>query len=260
MPEIIHDGIRLFFLDLGDGPPLLLLHPFPLSSEAFRPQVGGVPARLILPDCRGFGHSEGSGPSAVRMEDYAADALAILDALGIERAIVGGVSMGGYVAMAMLRLAPQRAAGLALMDTQVGPDDADAAWKREVLARSVLDEGLDALIPGLVPRLVAQGSPLKGSIESMIRLAASREGVAAALRGMALRPDSSAELAAFKGPSLVVVGEDDAITGPDKAAVMAALLSGSSVVRAPGAGHLANMEAPEVVNRALSELVERARV
>src|SRR5688572_1801209 len=121
MPTLQHDGVTLHYRDEGQGRAVLLLHAFPLSSGSFWPQLEVLSAkyRLIVPDHRGFGRS-GTGKGPTEMSRIARDALAILDALKISRAIVGGVSMGGYAAMALTREDPGRVEGLVLADTQAG--------------------------------------------------------------------------------------------------------------------------------------------
>ncbi len=235
----------------GSGPPLLLLHAFPLSSEAFRPQLS-LPARVIAPDHRGFGKGEPTDGTAVTMDQYARDALAVLDALDVRRCVVGGVSMGGYVAMALLRIAPERVTGLILMDTKAGADDEAGRAARETTAKKALAEGLDVLIPGLLKRLVAPGSAATDQVEALIRKAATPAGVASASRGMALRPDSRPTLASFRGPALVVFGEQDQFTGLDEAKTLADLTPGATLVTIPNAGNLAHIESPAAVNAAIA--------
>jgi pimeloyl-ACP methyl ester carboxylesterase len=239
-----------------DGVPLLLLHPFPLSSEAFAAQMS-LSARVIAPDHRGFGNGARTDGSAVTMEAYARDALAVLDQLGVERCVVGGVSMGGYVAMAILRIAPARVSGLILMDTKAGADDEDARAARETTAKKVLAEGLDPLIPGMLKRLVAPGSAATDQVEKLIRRAATPEGVASASRGMALRPDSRDTLKVYRGPTLVLFGEEDQFTGLDEARTLADLVPNATLVTIPNAGHLAHLEAPDEVNAALIDFLSR---
>jgi pimeloyl-ACP methyl ester carboxylesterase len=258
MPDLTVSGRQVHVLDEGTGPPLLLLHAYPLSSEAFRAQVGGLPARIIAPDHRGFGKSEPTKGRAVAMEAYASDALGVLDALGIDRCVVGGVSMGGYIAMALLHVAPERVAGLVLLDTQPGEDDERTKAGREKTATKVLEEGVEVLIPSMLDRLLAPDSHARDRVADLIRTSATPTGVASALRGMALRPDSSADLRAYRGPSLVVFGEEDQFTGLDKAEELLELLPGAALVRVPRAGHLAHIEAPELVNRALSAFLASA--
>jgi pimeloyl-ACP methyl ester carboxylesterase len=257
MPDITVAGRRVHVLDEGTGPPLLLLHAYPLSSEAFRAQVGDVPARIVAPDHRGFGRSEPTNGRAVPMEAYASDALGVLDALGIDRCVVGGVSMGGYVAMALLHVAPERVAGLVLLDTQANEDDEDTRAGREKTATKALEQGIEVLIPPMLDRLLAPGSHARDEVADLIRASATPEGVASALRGMALRPDSSPVLAKYAGPSLLIFGEEDKFTGLDKAEALLELLPGAMSVRVPRAGHLAHLEAPDVVNRALATFLAR---
>lgn len=251
--------IALHHREAGAGVPFLLLHGFPFTSESFAPQLGAPPAgaRLIAPDHRGFGQSP-DGPGTATMEELADDALLLLDRLGVEKAIVGGVSMGGYAALALLRRDPSRVLGLALLDTQALPDDAAGKERRETSAKDVLQNGVGALVDGLLPKLFAPSTPaeVRAPIERQMR-AAKPAAVAAALRGMAARSDTREVLSRYAGPLLVVVGEHDAITPPERAKQLAELVKGSTLVTVPNAGHLANNEQPTAVNAALADLVKR---
>ncbi|MCK6546252.1 alpha/beta hydrolase [Myxococcota bacterium] len=253
MPSITADGVTIHYRDEGRGLPVLLLHAFPLSSAMFEPQVAALASkyRFILPDHRGFGQS-GTGQGPTEMSRLARDAIAILNHLGISRAVVGGVSMGGYATMALLRENPQRARALLLLDTQLGADDEAGKVNRENLARATEARGMGALVESFLPRLVAPtaSAEVKATVERSI-LANTPEGAAAALRGMAMRSDSRDVLAAYTGPALVACGALDAITGPDKAKLMVDLLRGGRMELIPGAGHLANLESPAAMNAAL---------
>jgi pimeloyl-ACP methyl ester carboxylesterase len=255
MPMVNRDRIRLHFYDQGRGAPLLLLHAYPLTGESFRAQWEGLPGvRVIAPDHRGFGQSEpGEGP--LTMEQIAEDALAILDSLGIEQAAVGGVSMGGYAAMALLREAPSRVTALALMDTHPRPDDEAGVARREAQAEELLARGIDAAVAA-VPKLLAPGaSPeVRARVEALVRQNRP-QAAAAAQRGMAMRHDSRELLKRFFGKALVLGGEHDGITPPAVLREMAELIDGATVEIVEGAGHLAHLERPEVVNRALQALV-----
>ncbi|MFZ5469157.1 MAG: alpha/beta fold hydrolase [Myxococcota bacterium] len=253
MPTLNRDGITLHYLDEGKGPPLLLLHAFPLSVDSFWPQLQSLTVnyRLIVPDQRGFGKS-GVGEGASQMSMLAEDASAILDACGISSAVVCGVSMGGYVAMALLRLDPGRVRALVLIDTQAGADDEAGKAKREETARAVEQQGTQVLVESLLPRLLSPRA--KPEVKDRLRrdiLANSPRGVAAALRGMALRLDSRDILTRYGGPALVVIGEEDVITPPAKAEEMVKLIGGAKMARIPGAGHLSHLEAPEIFHRKL---------
>ena len=252
-------GLQLHFQDCGTGLPVLLLHAFPLSGALFQPQLAGLAAeaRFVVPDFRGFGQSA-VGEGIATMETLAEDALAMLDHLGIAAAVVGGVSMGGYVALALLRLDPGRVRGLVLADTQVGPVDAAARAARETLAQEVLAKGMEALVERQLPVLLSPAAPasVRQQVADLIR-ANPPTGAAAALRGMALRPDGRDILARFGGPVLVTVGAQDTITPPAKAREMASLAPQATLVEFPGAGHLANLETPEAFNRVLAQFLRR---
>ena len=236
----------------------MLLHAFPLDGEMFEPQwtaLGGR-ARFIVPDLRGFGGSSvGAGPS--EMGAMADDVLALLDHLGVGSAVVGGVSMGGYVSLALLRNDPGRVRGLVLADTQTAADDATGREGRETTARGLLERGTTTLLP-TVDRLLGPSAPaeLRARVSGWIT-GGSAEGLAAAQRGMGLRPDSRDILARFGGPVLVLVGRDDVITPLPKARAMAELVPGAELVEIPDAGHLANLEKPEAFNAALGRFLDR---
>jgi pimeloyl-ACP methyl ester carboxylesterase len=247
------DGIPLHYRDVGQGLPVLLLHAFPLHGAAFERQVVALSGRyrFIIPDHRGFGQSEqGEGPT--EMSRLAQDALALLDALKIDSAVVGGVSMGGYAAMALLREDAGRVRGLVLVDTQAAADDEAGRARREASAREAMEKGVEPLVQTLLPKLVAAGpdSPVGREVAAMMR-EASPQAVAAAQRGMALRTDSKDVLARYAGPALVVVGEHDAVTPLEKAKQLADLISGAKLEIIPGAAHLPNQEQPERFNAVL---------
>jgi len=251
------DGRAYHYRDVGQGRPVLLLHGFPLTGASFWPQLDAVPkgVRLIVPDHRGFGQSaRGEGPLSI--DGFAADALALLEALKISQATVGGVSMGGYIAMALLRADPSRVDRLVLIDTQCNADDEAGKAKREATAVEVETTGLDSLVETMLPKLLASKAPdeVRRRVEELMR-SVDPKTVAAASRAMAGRPDSRELLSRFAGPSLVVVGTEDAITPVAKARELAALMAGSRRVELEGAGHLSNLEKPEAFNAALAEFL-----
>jgi pimeloyl-ACP methyl ester carboxylesterase len=166
--------------------------------------------------------------------------------------------MGGYVALALLRQDPSRVRGLVLMDTQALADDAAARAARGVNAARVEQEGTAFLVDSLLARLLSQACPpeVRGEVERRMR-AEAPAAVAAALRGMAEREDSRDVLHRYGGPLLVVVGEQDVVTPPERARQMAELVPGAELVEVPGAGHLPNVERPELVNGALATFVAR---
>lgn len=251
------DGRAYHYRDVGEGRPVLLLHGFPLTGSSFWPQLDAVPegARLIVPDHRGFGQSA-RGEGALSIAGFAADAFALLDALKVSQVTVGGVSMGGYIAMAMLRADPSRIERLVLIDTQSNADDDAGKAKREATAVEVETKGLGPLVEAMLPKLLAAKAPddVRRRVEAMMR-SVDPQTVAAASRAMAGRADSREILSRFAGPSLVVVGSEDVITPPAKARELAALMAGSRRVELEGAGHLSNLEKPEAFNAALAEFL-----
>jgi pimeloyl-ACP methyl ester carboxylesterase len=261
MPIIMHENRSLHYLDEGKGTPLLLLHAFPLSAEMYRRQIEVLSrrCRVIAPDHRGFGQSAPAEEPA-EMTALARDALVVLNSAGVLDAVVGGVSMGGYAAMAMLELAPERVRGLILADTQAYPDDEAGQARREETAQAVLAGGMRVLVDGLLPKLLApSASPaLRAEVAALI-LANPKEGAAAALRGMALRPDSHDLLAAYGGPALIVVGQEDELTPLPKAQAMAKRMPQAKLVAIAGAGHLANLEAPVAFNHAVEGFLNSLR-
>ncbi|MBL8952355.1 MAG: alpha/beta fold hydrolase [Myxococcaceae bacterium] len=254
------DGAQYSYRTGGSGEPVLLLHAFPLTSEAYWPQLEAPPAgvRVICPDHRGFGGSDLKSP--VTLEAMAKDAFALLDALKLERAIVGGVSMGGYVAMAMTRLDPARIKGLILADTQATADDAAQKEKREGVAKDVEKNGMSGYAASALPNLLApEAKPyVRARIEGLMK-AVNPAATAAAARAMAGRDDSREILARYAGPAVVIVGEHDTLTPPAKARELQALLPKSRLVTIPGAGHLSNVEAPLEFNEAVRAFVESTR-
>jgi 3-oxoadipate enol-lactonase len=257
-------GLRLAYLDAGPAPgasgaapTLLFLHGFPFSKSLWDPQVAALSPthRCLAPDLAGFGDSEAC-EGICRMEDYAADALALLDHAGVDRAVVCGLSMGGYVALALAAAAPERLRGLVLADTRAGADSPEAAAGRHAAAEQVLAEGTGAFAPGFLPKALGASTPaerpaVRARVEALV-LEAAPSAVAAAQRGMAVRPDRHGILPGLAVPVLIVVGEEDVITPPAESRRMAEAIAGSRLVVLPAAGHLANLENPAAFNRELA--------
>lgn len=247
MPTLSLSGRPYFYEDRGRGVPLLLFHGFPFTSESFWPQLERPPqgVRLLVPDHRGFGQSA-AAPGVATMESMAEDGLALLDALGLRSAMVGGLSMGGYVAIALSRLDPGRVQGLLLIDTQSTADDEAGRAKREATAKDVEQNGVQGVVAGLLPKLMGQAvsAQTRARVEKMM-LAQTPQAVAAASRGMATRTDGKDILSRFSGPCCIIVGQEDGITPVGKAKVMQQLVSGSTLDVIEGAGHLSNLERPE---------------
>jgi pimeloyl-ACP methyl ester carboxylesterase len=250
------DGGELEYAVSGDGPALLLLHAFPLGLFMWEAQAEALAAhRVIRFDARGFGGSD-PGQGALTMEGIADDGALLLDHLGVAKAVVGGCSMGGYAALAFVRRHPQRLAGLVLQDTRAGADTEEAKTGRATLAAKVLAEGASAAVSAFLPKLLGETTwrerkALVDALQARI-LATSPQAIAAALHGLAARPDSRPTLAEVRVPTLVLVGAEDVLTPPAESEAMAAAIPGARLEVVPRAGHLANLERPDAVNAALS--------
>lgn len=257
MPILRHD-VTLHYRDFaGPGTPLLLLHAFPVDGESFAPQAAHLSGRhrLVIPDQRGFGHSS-TGDDPSQMSDLAADGLRILDALDIDSAVIAGVSMGGYAAMALLRAAPARVKGLVLIGTHPFADDDAQKLRREEVARDIEARGVATLVESMPGKLLSPSAPpsvVQGLLRAIRR--SSPRGAANASRGMALRPDSRDVLARYAGPCLVIWGTQDVLVPLERARAPVELIPGAQWVAVEGAGHLVNLEAPEVVNAALDRFL-----
>lgn len=247
--------------DHGTGPGLVLLHAFPLDSSMWRHQAGALADRfrVIVPDLPGFG---GSAVSAGLTVDSIADVIAeLLDHLGVnERVVVGGVSMGGYAALAFARLYPQRVRALVLADTKADPDDEAGRANRDKLIQLATDQGASAVIGQMLPKMLGPASASGNSnVVQLVRDTAGRqksEGIVAALKALRDRPDARPGLSHISFPTLVVVGGQDAITPPDRARELAESIPNARLVTIPDAGHLSNLEQPTAFTNALREFLD----
>ena len=250
-----------------NGLPLLLVHGFPLTGELWLEQarvLGDVLGyRIIIPDLRGYGASSAAPSGAITMDDFASDVLGVADALGIDRFVLGGLSMGGYISFAIMRRAQARIVGLILADTRAGADSPAAQQGREALAQATAAAGPQAAIDAMVPRFFApatyQGRPdLVQRVETMIRTIAPAT-IAATARGLAQRPDSSELLGKITCPTLILCGAEDALMPPTESRFIHEHLFQARLVLIPGAGHLANWEDPAVFTAAMAGFLEALR-
>lgn len=233
------------FHDDGSGFPIVWIHGFPLSAAVFAPQTRIAGYRHIRPDLRGFGATPPpEGPMS--MADYSRDVIALLDQLKIDRAVIAGVSMGGYVAMQILRDAPKRVAALLLLDTRETPDNDEGRAGRLKSADDVDRNGTKSVVDAMAPKMVVR-VPLREVVRHIMQ-SATAAGVSAALRAMAARPDSTATLRDCNVPALIIVGEKDVITPVADAERMASLMKQAELAPIANAGHLANFEASAQVN------------
>ena len=238
--------------------PLVLLHAFPVDARMWDGVREPLAARtrVVTPDQRGLGRTPLPDSDRVpTLDDAARDVIALLDKLELDKVVLGGCSMGGYVTMAMLRAAPERVGGVVLIDTKADADTEEASDNRLAMAERVERDGVgwlpDAMLDALLgdttrserPEVVARVREL---IESQ-----SPAGVAWAQRAMALRWDSTETLRALDVPALVVVGEEDGLTRVEEAHAMVDAVPKATLEVIPSAGHLAPLENPAAVAEAV---------
>jgi pimeloyl-ACP methyl ester carboxylesterase len=240
-------------IDTGSGVPLVLLHAFPFDSRMWDRARAGVAehARLITPDQRGFGRSPLSSngrPPEPDLDVVAADVLALLDRLELARAVLGGCSMGGYAAMAVLRAAPERVAGLLLVDTKASADPEPARENRYAMADRAEREGTGWLADTMLPIVLGTTSQERRPdvVDSVRRQVGEQDPVAVAWaqRAMAARPDSAGLLREAAVPVLVICGEEDTLIPVEAARSMTELLANGELVVLPECGHLPPLEVP----------------
>jgi 3-oxoadipate enol-lactonase len=248
--------LELAYDDMGAGTPVVLLHGFPFNRSLWRAQAVTLAAnhRVVTPDLRGFGESTVVAEPAT-MTALAEDVAALLDELQLARVTLGGLSMGGYVALAFYRLFPRRVRALVLADTRPQADTAAARTNRENMAQRALAEGMHTIADAMLPKLLTPAThatrpEIVAHVREMI-LATPPVGAAAALRGMALRRDQTNLLPNILAPTLVIVGSEDAITPPVDAELMRREIRGARLVRIEGAGHCSNLERADDFNHAL---------
>jgi pimeloyl-ACP methyl ester carboxylesterase len=258
----VDGGGELEYSVSGDGPALLLLHAFPLGLFMWEAQAEALAAshRVIRFDARGFGGSR-LAASPLTMEQIADDGAALLDHLGVEKAVVGGCSMGGYAALAFVRRHPRRLAGLVLLDTRAGADTEEGKASRGALAARVLAEGASAAVSAFLPKLLGETTKREQpALVDRLReriLATSPQAIADALHGLAARADSRATLAEVRVPTLVLAGAEDVLTPPAESELLASAIPGAKLEIVPRAGHLASLERPDAVNAVLQAFLAR---
>lgn len=252
-----HRFMSLRYESLGTGLPVVLLHAFPFDHGMWMPQLEPLAAsgmRVIAPDLPEFG--ETTPGSEVFTIERAADVIAeFLEAIDIEKVVLGGLSMGGYIAMAFARRHPHRLRGLILADTKAAPDDAKGRASRDQLIADVKGAGAHSAVEALFPKLFSaesrQRNPAAIDWAREMVLRQRPAAIIAGLYALRDRPDAAPELAAVEVPTLVLVGEHDAVTPPLMAARIAGSIAGAKLVHIPGAGHLSNIENPEAFNAAV---------
>jgi 3-oxoadipate enol-lactonase len=248
--------MALAFTDIGTGPPLVLLHAFPLDRGMWEPQWTALSGklRIIAIDLPGFG---GSAVDPGFTVDTAADQVAdLLDSLKLAKVALGGLSMGGYVALAFSRRHASRLTHLILADTRSEPDDAAGKENRTRLIKLTEEFGPSKVYEVMLPKVLTAGTQAnKPKIVEFARVLAAKQtgpGVIGGLTALRDRPDATPDLVKIAVPTLIIVGEEDAITPPPLSEAMSKRIAGSTLVRIPEAGHLSNVENPAAFNNAIA--------
>jgi len=238
------------------GPALLLLHGFPLDNRIWEPVVSALPSgvQILLPDLPGMGKSP-LPPEIRTIDDYARELLSLMEERKIAAFTVAGHSMGGYIALAMQRQAPERIRGIALVSSRSLPDSEEGRKAREATALRAEKEG-PGFLAASMPEKAVGAAPPPGVLETLRTIIGSAQaaGVAAASRAMASRPDATPQLARIARPALVLAGRQDKIVPPAESEAMAKAIPGAKLVWCESSGHVPMLEEPGLVARELSAL------
>ena len=241
---------------------LVLIHGFPLSARMWEGQLALAAQgwRVIAPQLRGFDGTPASAPAST-VDDFAGDLVDLLDGLHIDQAVIGGLSMGGYIAFALFRHAARYFRGLVLADTRATADTPPAIEGRQRMLKTVREHGSEAVADELLGKLVSDATranhpEVVEALRAMI-VGNSREAVAGAVMALMSRPDATPLLPTIHCPTLILVGDQDAITPPAMSEEMQRRIPGSELVVIPDAGHMSNMEQPATFNAALSRFLDR---
>lgn len=262
----IVDGAKVPYLDAGDVQTphvLLLIHAFPVGMRMWDPVAIPPGWRAIAPALPGFDGADPPPPDSTSIDDYGRFILAFMTAIGVDNAVLGGLSMGGYVSFALWRLDRLRWRALVLADTRAGADSPAARdGRQKLLDRARLDGSrgvADEMLPKLLGETTRAGQPqLVDRVRRLIERQTS-EGIAAAVTRLRDRPDSHPLLREIGVPVLLLVGEEDTVTPPPESEAMRANLEDARLVRIPAAGHLSCLENPEAFNAALAAFLTEIR-
>ncbi|MER0483789.1 alpha/beta fold hydrolase [Streptomyces sp. Edi2] len=267
MGSVHRREITVGYEDEGSGEPLVLVHGHPFNRSMWRPQTehfSRAGRRVIAPDLRGYGDSTmapdtAAVPGTTPLATFARDLVDLLDHLGVERCVLGGLSMGGQIVMECYRLFPERIRGLVFADTFASAETAEGKAARYAMAERLLREGMagyaDEVLAKMVsPHTIATRPDVAAHVLGMMTTTPP-EGAAAALRGRAERPDYTELLSRIAVPSLVVVGAEDAYTPVGDAREIHERIPDSRLEIIDEAAHMPNLEQPDVFNAALDEFL-----
>jgi pimeloyl-ACP methyl ester carboxylesterase len=261
MERFVSCDAEIFYDVAGSGPPVFLLHPFPLHHEFWLPvaQLLSTRYQLIMPDLRGHGES-GLGDGPATMSKHAEDLRRLMEEIGAVRAPILGVSIGGYMIFEFWRRFRDRVSALVLCNTKAAADTPEARTSRVASAENVLQHGTEPFFEGMLQKAPAETTRRSRPdlIEAALRMMRkmSPEDVAGVQRGMAERPDSIPTLKTINVPTLIITGDEDVLTGVPEAELMRQNISGAQLKVIPKAGHYAPFEQPEEVGRVLRQFLD----
>jgi 3-oxoadipate enol-lactonase len=261
MQSLRCDDAEIFYEIRGDGPPVVLLHPFPCDHEFWNPVAAALDSRyrLILPDLRGHGDSEiGEGPAL--MSKHAKDIARVIDAASIGKAAFVGCSIGGYILFEFWRRFRSRVTSLVLCDTRPQADTPEARSNRLKTAATVLEQGTEPFLESMIPKLIGRTTVsmrpdlVEGARAMMRKMSA--EDISQVQQGTAVRPDSVADLKTINVPTLIVIGEEDVLSPVADGELMRQNIAASQLKVIPKAGHYAPWERPEAVGTVLRQFLD----
>ena len=261
MPSVRSGDAEIFYEILGQGPPVVLLHPFPANHELWKPAAQALISRykLIVPDLRGHGDS-GLGDGPAIMQKHAADIARVMDDAEVPRAAMAGISIGGYALFEFWRQFRGRVASLALMNTKAQADTGAAKAARLKSADEVLEHGTEQFFHDMAQKVMGKTTHstrpdlVEGALGMMRKM--SSKDVAGVQTGMADRPDSTATLKTITVPTLLITGDEDNLTGLPEADFMRQRIPGAQMKVIPRGGHYAAWEQPEEAGRILRQFLD----
>ncbi len=255
------NNIEMNYEDTGEGTPVVFLHGFPFDRHLWTDQIALLKehCRVITPDLRGFGESDAPEEEVYSMTQYAADIITLLDILQIEKAVIVGLSMGGYIALAIAEQYPERLLGLVFSNTHSAKDTAAKRQGRYNTAEKTNYDGIGFLVDDMLEKILSDSTlEEKRDVVEYVKQMMKRQrpaGVRGALRGMAERKDRTFILSEIQAPTMIIAGENDKLIPVIRAKAMAREIPHSHLEVIADTGHLPNLEQPELYNQVILRFI-----